>query len=175
MRSKALQYIALFIGLLLLQILLFDNVEIAGFLSPYIYPLFILLLPIEFAPVPLLTLAFFQGLTIDFFSSSLGLHAAANTFMAFIRPYALRPALEAKKGSLTGMPTTLQLGVARSARYTVTLILAHHLLLYFLAAFTLHHFWHTLLQALANTILSAGIILIAQILVFRPDTKNRKG
>lgn len=78
-----------FIVLLLLQVMVFNNIQLSGFLNPYLYVLFILLLPFETPPWLLLVLSFFMGLSVDVFSNTLGIHASACVFMGFLRPFIL--------------------------------------------------------------------------------------
>jgi len=59
-------------------------------MNPYIYILFILLLPANTNRSLLLIIAFFTGLTVDFFAHTLGLHAAASVFIAYLRPGTIR-------------------------------------------------------------------------------------
>jgi len=88
-----------FVGLVALQVLLFQQVSLT--LGPYfnvlIYPLFILLLPME-TPTPLsVFLGFAVGFTVDMFYGTLGLHASAGTFSGFLRAFLLK-AFEPKGG-----------------------------------------------------------------------------
>src|SRR6056297_975075 len=75
-----------FIVLVLIQVLVMDNVLLGGYMNPYFYILFILLMPFETPRWLLLILGFFTGLTIDLFANTIGMHTAATVFMAFIRP-----------------------------------------------------------------------------------------
>ena len=83
--NKFWQYYLFFVVCVLAQVLLFDNIPLWGFVQPYPYLLFILVLPTNITRPWLYVLAFLLGLTIDLFASTLCLHAAATTFMAFLR------------------------------------------------------------------------------------------
>ena len=72
--------------LILVQVLVLNNMNLGGYLNPYIYVLFLLLLPANINRSLLLIIAFITGLTIDYFGNTLGLHAAASVFLAFLRP-----------------------------------------------------------------------------------------
>ena len=82
--------------LILLQVLVFDNVQIRGYINPYIYVLFILLIPFETPPWLLLISAFLLGFGVDLFSDTMGMHTAASVFMAFCRPGILRMVFSSK-------------------------------------------------------------------------------
>ncbi|NJN78503.1 MAG: hypothetical protein HC803_09430, partial [Saprospiraceae bacterium] len=75
-----------FLGLFLVQVLILINVEInTSYVNLYIYPLFLLLLPVSIQRNLLLIIAFFMGIAIDMFYDTSGIHAAACVFVAYIR------------------------------------------------------------------------------------------
>lgn len=82
-----------FIGLLLLQVLVIRQIELGSvggsIIQIYVYPLFILLLPIKVTREVLLLLGFLLGIMVDVFYNSAGLHASATVFLAFVRPFIL--------------------------------------------------------------------------------------
>ena len=76
-----------FLLLLLAQILIFSNVNFSSFINPYVFPLFILLLPFETPRWLLMLLGFFSGLALDVFLGSMGMHAAAGLLIGYLRPF----------------------------------------------------------------------------------------
>src|SRR3954465_6749323 len=80
-----------FIALLSVQVLIFSKLNLGPSLSPYVcpfvYPLFILLLPFGTPQWLLMILGFVTGLVLDFFLGSLGMHAASCLLIAYLRPY----------------------------------------------------------------------------------------
>lgn len=173
MGSRIWQFGLLFLGLLALQVLLFDNIELFGFLNPYIYVLFVLLLPVDISPMVAMPLAFMQGLTLDFFSSTLGLHATANTILAFLRPYILRSLSEREPDKSSVVPSMAHLGAIRTAQYVLGGVSLHHIALYLIAAATSDGLLKTLLQAGGNILFTSLLILVALAIVNVPTTKKR--
>jgi len=78
-----------FIVVVIFQVLVMDNVMISGYMVPYIYLLFILLMPFETPRWIVLMAGFALGLGIDLFEHTLGMHTAATVLIAFVRPYFL--------------------------------------------------------------------------------------
>src|SRR3982750_4977094 len=74
-----------FVSLVFIQVFLLKNITLYNLSTPYLYILFILLLPFETPNVVLFILAFILGLTIDAFYDTPGLHAAACTLLALVR------------------------------------------------------------------------------------------
>ncbi|MDO9262197.1 MAG: rod shape-determining protein MreD, partial [Flavobacteriaceae bacterium] len=66
-----------FIGLVFLQILIFNNINLLGYINPYPYLAFVILFPYKKERSSLLFLSFLIGLTLDFFTDSGGVHAAS--------------------------------------------------------------------------------------------------
>ena len=162
-----------FILLILLQVLVLDTVQFGGYIIPTLFVLFVLLLPFDINKSLLLLLAFFTGLTVDYFENTLGMQAAAVVFMAFARPGVLRfyfPALEFTKGEEPGLS---KLGVMGFLKYTFTLVLFHQTALTFLEVFSLHHFLHTLSEILVNTLVTTLVILVT-VLLFTSRKRRRR-
>ena len=63
---KGLEYAGIFIAMVLLQVLLFNNIQIGGFLNIYGYLLFVLLLPMNIPGWALLLCAASIGVSVDF-------------------------------------------------------------------------------------------------------------
>ena len=79
-----------FVVLILLQVLLFSNINFLGYINPYIYILFIILYPVKNNRILFLFISFLMGLIIDIFMDSGGINATAALVVAFIRPAVLK-------------------------------------------------------------------------------------
>ncbi len=98
--------IVLLLILIPIQVFLLDHINIGGSVNPYIYVLFILLLPFETPGWLLLILAFLLGIIIDLFSGTMGMHASATVLMAFLRPFVMR-SVSAQREFESGMKITI--------------------------------------------------------------------
>ena len=87
MNSTLLVNISRFVLLLAVQIIIFNNMDFLGYISPYPYLLFIILYPVNGNKSGLLIASFLLGLTMDMFSNSGGIHATACLILAYFRPY----------------------------------------------------------------------------------------
>ncbi|MFZ4059415.1 MAG: rod shape-determining protein MreD, partial [Ferruginibacter sp.] len=77
MNNVYFRNISRFFLLILLQVLVFNNMHLNGYINPYVYVLFILLLPFETPQWLLLISAFLLGFGVDLFSDTMGMHTAA--------------------------------------------------------------------------------------------------
>lgn len=138
-------------------------------MTPFIYPLFILMLPFDVKGWVLLIWAFFTGLTIDMFSDTMGMHASASVFMAFLRPFIIR-LISVKSDFEPGSePRIDNNGFLWIFIYTSLLIFFHHTILFFVETFRLNEIFHVLFRALLSSVLSTLIIMLAHLLMAKPS------
>jgi rod shape-determining protein MreD len=162
MIPRILRYSLFFILLVLLQVLLFNNIRFSGYVNPYIYIMFILLLPIEIPAWLLLIISFFTGLIIDLFSGSPGMHTSATVLAGFIRPYVLR-IISPRDGYEPGSdPSMVIYGFRWFLIYTLIIVLFHHTALFYLEVFRFTDFFRTLLRVLLSTLFSGTFILLLE-------------
>jgi rod shape-determining protein MreD len=163
-----------FVLLVLLQALVIDHMDVANsWVVPYLYVLFILMLPIALPLWASLLLAFTIGLTMDLFSSTPGMHASACTVMAYARSLMLR-ALAPREGYEIGRRAVLaDMGLAWFMTYAGVLILIHHVWLFFVEVFRSDAFFSTLFRALLSTAATLVLCLVAQLLMARSSSRTR--
>lgn len=148
-------------GLVLNNVALFD-----GRAVPYLYVLFLLSLPFEIPRWLELLIGFITGLTIDFFTSTPGMHASACVLLAYMRPLLLK-ALAPREGYEFGThPTIRDMGFRWYASYAAILIVAHHLWLFYLEAFSFDNFFLTLLRVLLSSAFTFILVILSQYLAF---------
>jgi len=156
-----------FAVVILFQVLVMDNVMINGYMIPYIYLLFILLMPFETPRWIQLLAGFALGLTMDLFTGTLGMHTAASVLVAFVRPYLLDLLAPRDGYEAETFPRIHYYGFLWFLKYTLLIVLIHHLALFYLEVFQLKHFFSTLLRVILSSILSTSTIVISQYFVFR--------
>jgi rod shape-determining protein MreD len=153
-----------FIGLILIQGLILNNILVAGYINPQLYVLFILLLPFETPKWLLLISAFFIGILAGLFTNSSGAHAAASTLIAFIRPSIIK-ALTPKRELEAGVnPGIHNISFRWFFFYSFILISIHHLSLFFLDAFSFNNSLQTLLLSIGTIVCSLVLAIISQYL-----------
>lgn len=159
--------IARFVILVLVQVLVLNNIQLNGYLVPYAYVLFILLMPFETPRWALLLSAFVLGISVDIFTQTPGIHAAACVLMAYMRPWALELGAPRDGYEPGTYPRVFYYGFQWFLRYTVILVLAHHLVLFYLEVFRFAEFFSTLLRVILSSLFSIVVIMLSQYFVFR--------
>ncbi len=158
-----------FLILVLFQVLILKNIELGKYINPFIYVLFIIALPFETPKWLLLLCGFILGITIDMFYDTMGMHAAAGVFMAYIRPSILN-LFSPREGYEFGTQPTIQyLGVPWFISYSGILIVLHHFVLFYLEVFRFSEFLSTLLRVIVSSFATILLVVVTQYLF-----QNRK-
>lgn len=159
--------ILIFAILVLIQVLIFNNIQLSGYINPYIYILFILLLPFDTPGWLLLLLGFLMGLSIDIFTDTLGMHTIATTLIAFLRPYVL-DIIAPRDGYETGTnPRIAYYGFSWFFKYAAILVVIHHFVLFYIEVFRFGGFFSTLFRVILSSAVTLLIIILSQYFVFR--------
>jgi len=157
---------------MLFQVLVLNNMNLGGYINPYIYLLFILLLPASVNKSLLLIMAFITGLTIDYFGNTLGLHAAATVLLAFARPGILNLFFNNMEFSSEEEPNITKLKLGGFFKYTLVMVFIHHSALFFLEAFSFNDFLSTLYRIALSTLVTTLMIMIIT-LIFTSRKKKK--
>ncbi len=161
-----IKYPLLFVVTVLLQVLIFNQIHLGGFLNPFLYVLFILLLPLSTPRYLVLLLSFVLGMTIDWFSNSPGLHASASVLMGYMRSPVIG-LITQKESDQSDYPGLRQTGWGWFLTYSAILVLIHHFFLFFVEVFSFENFFRTLLRSFASSIFTLVIIILSQFIMFR--------
>ncbi len=171
MNSLILKNIVRFIGLVAIQVLVLKQIyfqaPVLKHVFVIIYPIFILLLPLRTANVLVIFLGFALGIVIDAFYDSLGIHASACVFTAFLRPYILT-FLEPRGGyNINQSPTKYRFGIGWFLRYSSILMLLHLFFYFSVEAFTFVYIGTILLRTGLSFVFSMFFVLVYQY-IFNP-------
>ncbi|BDB52525.1 rod shape-determining protein MreD [Flavobacterium ammonificans] len=168
MNSSFFLNIFRFISLFLLQIIIFNNINLFGFVSPFPYVLFIILFPVNGNKSALLISSFLLGLLLDIFSNSGGIHTTASILLAYFRPsifkFAFGVSYEYQTIKLNDTLTPERFS------FLFVAILLHHLILFILEAFQFSLFFDILLRSITSTVLTI-IISIIIIYLIKPNKR----
>jgi rod shape-determining protein MreD len=156
-----LHKIGWFIGLVLLQVLILNNVHIAGYATPFLYIYLILKFESDTPRNALMLWAFFLGLTVDVFSDTPGMNAAATVLLAFLRPTFLR--LFVPRDTLDSIvPAIRTMGVSPFLKYLVVSVVVHHGVLLTIEYFSFAHLGMLLLRIVASSLLTVCCIMAVE-------------
>lgn len=147
-----------FVGLVLLQVLILNNIHLAGYATPFLYTYFILKFPSSVSRNELLLWAFFLGLIIDIFSNTPGINASATVLMAFVRPPLLT--LFTPRDSFDNIvPSFKTIGNFSFIKYLLICLLIHHGALLTIEFFSFADIGTLILRIASSTLLTLSCIL----------------
>jgi rod shape-determining protein MreD len=161
------KYLLIFVVSVLLQVLIFNNFLIASVIAPFVYILFIVLLPFDTPRSLLLFLSLALGFTVDIFTNTPGVHASACLLIGFLRPVILGLLTSRETLESVPSPRVKTMGFNWFATYVAFLVIIHHFFLFLIEAFTFQGFLITLLRIVLSSVLSIILILLSQFLIFR--------
>ena len=160
-----------FLGLVVIQGLVFKNIGVGWESFPYlhiiVFPIFIILLPLRTPRTLMILLGFAIGITVDFFYNSLGVHASAAVFTAFIRPLILRINEPRSGYNVNYSPTVARMGLGWFLRYAAILLFLHIFFYFSVEAFTFVYIVDILLKTIVSFVVSMTFLTIYQLL-FNP-------
>lgn len=157
-----------FLALVLLQVMVLNHINLFGYLNPMVYVVWVILFPIRKSKTLFLILSFLLGLSIDFFSDSGGINAAATLFIAFVRLPILKIVL--KKTDFDYLLFNLRaISFGKAFLFISVLTVIHHFIVFSLEYFSLNSFT----TIISNTILTSVFTIILSILGIILFTKKK--
>lgn len=156
-----------FITLFALQILIFNNVPIFGYSIPYIYLIFLLLLPFEINKAFLLILGLVSGIIMDFSMNSPGVHASAALTVAFIRPFILAKLSPRQGYELNSQPMLGYYGFKWFIKYSLICISIHHIILFFNLSYSFEDSFFLVIRTIINIMVTMLLIILSQYFIYK--------
>jgi hypothetical protein len=170
--NQLVKNILRFVFLLLVQVLVLNQIEIGFGIQLMIYPLFILLLPVDTSISGLLLLAFLLGISIDAMSNTYGLHASSLLMIAYFRPIIFK--LFAPRDGYDPLLETnlITMGYKWFINTFGILLLIHHLWFFMLEMFTLNEFAFILQKTALSVPLSFLLCMLVQYLFMNKSSSK---
>jgi hypothetical protein len=160
-----------FIFLFALQVLVFRNLNLGGigfnYISIWVYPLALMLLPMS-SPTSLnILVGFAYGLFIDNYYDTIGMHASTGVFVGFIRNWVL-DSIEPSGGYKENIsPTKKNLGFGWFLRFASTVLFLQCFWFFSVETFTFVYIKEILLRTISSFGASFIFVLI-YMFVFDP-------
>lgn len=163
--NGTVKYILLFVLVLLLQSVIFNNIVLFGVATPMILVYFIIKMPAKVNILWVMTFAFFLGLSVDISANTLGMNALACVLTAFLRAPVMRLYFgyeEGNKNNSKGGEYGVGVGRGRAAnfaKYAATMSAIYCTIIFVVQAFTLFSFWLLLAKIILSTLITFALII----------------
>ena len=143
-------------SLILLQVLIFDNINLFGFSCPALYLLFIICYRFDGSQFTLILLGFLLGLSIDLFQQTSGANTIATLFISFIRPLIIRFSFENTPDSTSILSMKSRQG--NKIVFVFLMAFVHQFVIHFIAFFDLEHYVIILRNTVVNSIFTFALL-----------------
>lgn len=158
-------FLVLLLGLI--QIFFLKNLALFGLAFGFLYLLGILILPTSIQAFPLMLIAFFIGLAIDIFYETIGMHTAAVTLLAFLRPFWLKVTSPSGGYDEVEEPSLSELGLGRFISYSFPLIFVFSLAFFTADQWGTGGFFGVINKSILSSIFTTLLAILVQLLFFK--------
>lgn len=172
--NDLIKYILTSLLVLATQILILNNVNIYGYGTPLLYIWLVIILPKEISPYLTLLVSFLIGGFIDVFCNTPGLHAFATTAAGLVSIKTL-PLFITNSDNMhnTFIPSIKSMGANKFFNYTLIIVILHHILLFFMEAFSFEAFGTLVLRMVSSMIFTMVLIYAIEHYKFKATKENK--
>lgn len=146
-----------FVILIILQEFVFDNINIVGLVNPYVYIMFIIMLPLNIQGWLLLLLGFASGAVMDLVAGTICLQTICATWLAFVRPTMVNIFIGKDEANDGGVPSASRIGAAHFLRYVSVMVLLFNIPLFLLEDFDTA--WYILTARIVLSSIFSAIVI----------------
>lgn len=148
-----------FFLLLLAQVLVFNHINLSSFVNPYVFPLFVLLLPFETPRMILMILGLLSGLILDILIGTTGMHAAAGLMLGYLRPFLIN-AITPKGTEFEISPNVYAQGITWFLFYLGISMFLYLFFYFVVEAATFLNFFYLVVKIILSTAASVMFMMI---------------
>ncbi len=152
-----LMYILCLLLAIVLQVLLFNHLSILGGIA-LVYVIALLKAPVEINRVVQIIMGFLTGFVIDIFCNTPGMHSLAAVSVMALRDVILH-LFNNDPEFKSGTVCVSKIGASTYARFSLSIIALHTILLYIIESFTLFNFPVLLTKVLISVALTFGFCM----------------
>lgn len=155
--------------LLAVQVLVLRQLNIGGadfnYINIFLYPIFLMLLPMSTPIWLMMAIGFFYGFSIDVFSNTMGMHAATCVLTTYVRMPLLH-FLEPQGGYKQGIsPTRNRMGFPWFLRYSSLFMFLHIFTFFCVEVFTPLYMGKILMYTLPSFVASFIFVMLLSFIV----------
>ena len=159
--------------MIVIQVAVINNLELSVYVNPFLYIVFIMMLPFNVPKWLLLVSSFLIGYLIDVFSNSGGIHAAASVFIAYLRPSIFSILSFQDETEDNSQPNINNLGFIGFLSYTMIMVFIHHFVLFTLEYFSISEIFHVIYKTFLSGVITIFLIILIQYLFIEQRAERR--
>jgi len=171
MNNPWVKYSVYFVFMILLQGLVFNQIQFSGLVYPMVYSIAIIMLPVETSLILSIAIALLLGVSIDMFSDTFGLHTSSTLLLAYIRPSILK-VLRPRDGYDNVLLLSIHdMGKTWFLAFSGILIGIHNLWFFTFELLRFDLIFTIILKTLLSTLVTLFIVVLLQYLLYKPTKK----
>ena len=147
-----------------LQVMFFNNLSFGLFVTPLVYIIFVLLLPMNTPGIATLAAALVSGIIADLSMGTAGINTIAMLAVGYLRLPVLNAIVGGEETKTTNAPNSLNLGAKRFLRYCMVMVLLQCLLFFGLESLTWGYLHFTALRIVLSAIATVFFLYLLQLL-----------
>ena len=161
MNIDLLKGIALFVILLLVQVVFLNHIHLFGFATPLLYMYVAIVFRRNYPRCAMLLWSFAMGLAVDVFSNTPGMAAASMTLLGFVQPYILLPFTN-RDTPADFEPTLRQMGPAKFLWYAAICVFFYCLVFFTIEDFSFFNPLYWLGSIVGSSLLTLIFVLVIE-------------
>jgi rod shape-determining protein MreD len=179
--SKPVKFIVNFVIIMMVQVFVLNDIVIKSAITlygvpafiPLLYPLILLLLPVNTPHWLTMVLGFVVGITMDYYSNTPGVHASACVLLGYVRPYLLNLFFQQNIKELGDtIPTLFRMGFRSFLLYILFALIIHHFYFYIIQIWSFKNSLLILSKTLLSTVLSIILIILSQLIFAKKEIRR---
>ncbi len=152
MTKTFLNFAILFVALVLVQAVIFNNLIIFNTAIALVFIYLIIILPLTVSANAAMTIGFLLGLCVDIFSNTQGLNSLSCTILAFVRRPIYHLYMPREEETTNLRPGLKSMGWTSFMKYALTMTLIYCICVFTLEAFSFFNLHRLFLRIGASTI-----------------------
>jgi len=179
--STPVKFMVNFIVIMMVQLFILNDIVIKSSITlmgipvfiPLIYPLILLLLPVNMPHWLTMLLGFMVGITMDLFSNTPGVHASACVVLGYVRPYLLNLFFQQNIKELGDtVPTLFRMGFRSFLLYILFALVIHHCYYYIIQIWSFKNILLIVYKTILSTLLSIILIILSQLIFAKKEIRR---
>lgn len=159
--------------LVLLQVLILNRINLFGYVTPILYIMLILKFDSGMSRGSILLWGFFIGLSVDIFSNTLGMHAAAATLLAMLQPTLIKLFITVDRRDIV-KPSLMTMLKGQFFGYILLASFIHHSIYFLLRTFSLDDWAILIAKVVFSSLLTTVLIFVLELSFGKQENRRIK-
>jgi len=171
MNNPWVKYSIYFLFIILLQGLVFNQIQFSGLVYSMIYVIAIIMLPFSTKLTLTIGVSLILGVGVDLFSDTFGLHTSSSLLIAYLRPSILKLLRPRDGYDKLLLPSIHDMGKSWFLTFSTFIVVIHHLWFFIFEMLRFDLILTIILKTIFSSIVTLFIIILLQYLLYKPTKK----